>query len=76
MYVLLDIARGILVLASDALVNSTEWWRISYRIIYDSYRSVFRKETVENHIIIKYGMFSRRLYEKISTKNIWMARHD
>ena len=70
MYVLLDIARGILVLASDALVNSTEWWRISYRIIYDSYRSVFRKETVENHIIIKYGMFSRRLYEKISTKNI------
>ena len=70
MYVLLDIARGILVLASDALVNSTEWWRISYRIVYDSYRSVFRKETVENHIIIKYGMFSRRLYEKISTKNI------
>ena len=57
-------------LASDALVNSTEWWRISYRIIYDSYRSVFRKETVENHIVIKYGMFSRRLYEKISTKNI------
>ena len=51
-------------LASDALVNSTEWWRISYRIIYDSYRSVFRKETVENHITIKYGMFSRRLYKK------------